>query len=410
MRAHIVYSFAGSMPWKTCNVMESREAFVLDHSRGGLSFSELCRRHGISRASGYKWIGRHRAEGEKGLLDRSRRPASSPGKSSPELEAMVVSIRREHPVWGGRKIRRILQDRGCPGPVPAASTISSILRRHGLLGRGTREGSGPTERFERGEPNDLWQMDFKGWIRLDDGKRCHPLTILDDHSRYSISLEACAAETEPTVRPLLKKAFRRYGLPRQILCDHGNPWGKGLGPDGRQQGTPRLEVWLARLGVEVIHGRVRHPQTQGKEERFHRTLKAEVLDRESLWLDHAHCQREFGKWRRLYNCERPHEALDLETPSSRYRPSTRSYPETLAPEESFYLDDDVVRRVKSKGEITFSNRFHYIGSAYAGAPVALRRRGSGVWEVYYCWKKLGIIDLKTTPKKKGRYHSIRAKL
>lgn len=165
------------MPWKTCDLMESREAFVLDYLRGGLSFSELCRRHGISRVSGYKWVGRHRAEGGKGLLDRSRRPRSSPRRSSPELEAAVVSIRLEHPVWGGRKIRRVLQDRGCPREVPAASTISSILRRHGLLGRGTREGSRPVERFERGEPNDLWQMDFKGWIRLGNGRRCRPLTI-----------------------------------------------------------------------------------------------------------------------------------------------------------------------------------------------------------------------------------------
>ena len=137
---------------------------------------------------------------------------------------------------------------------------------------------------------------------------------------------------------------------------------------------------------------------------------AEVLDRESLWLDHAHCQREFGKWQLVYNHKRPHEALGLREPSSRYRPSTRSYPETLAPEESFYLDDDVLRRVKSKGEITFASRFFYIGSAYVGAPVALRHRGSDVWEVYYCWKRLGIIDLKTNPKKKGRYHSIKAKL
>ena len=270
------------MTWKTCNVIEIRESFVSDYLRGGLSFVELCRRHQISRVSGYKWIGRYLRDGESGLSDRSRRPLSSPRRSGMDLEARVVSIRQEHPAWGGRKIRKVLENEGFEGALPAASTVSNILRRHGLLGLGTRQGSRPVERFERGEPNDLWQMDFKGWILLGDGRRCHPLTILDDHSRYSISLEACPGETESVVKPLLAKAFRRYGLPRQILCDHGNPWGRGPGSDRRRPGTPRLEVWLMRLGVEVIHGRVRHPQTQGKEERFHRTLKAEVLDRESV--------------------------------------------------------------------------------------------------------------------------------
>lgn len=386
--------------------MESRANFISDYHRGQLSFSELCRRHGISRKTGYKWLSRYKESGAEGLADRSRRPLSHPKHSSEATEQAVVSIRREHPVWGGRKIRRVMANEGFEEPLPAPSTVSNILRRHGLLGDGTRAGSKPVQRFERAEPNDLWQMDFKGWIRLGNGKRCHPLTILDDHSRYNISLEACSRENERTVRPLLTKAFRRYGLPRQILCDHGSPWGTGMNELGQQIGTPKLEVWLMRLGIELIHGRVRHPQTQGKEERFHRTLKAEVLDRESLWRDLTHCQNAFNHWQQIYNEKRPHDSLDEQTPSCRYRLSVRSYPEELPNPESFYLKEDELRTVKSKGEITFKNHFFYIGSAYTGSPVALRHRAAGVWEVYYCWKSLGLIDINKTHKQKGRYHRL----
>jgi len=398
------------MPWKTCNQMDSKLNFVGDYARGGLTFSELCRRHQISRHCGYKWLRRYEQLGEVGLEEQSRRPHHSPRCSSSELEDRVVRIRKAHPVWGGRKIRKVLCNEGFTGKLPAASTISNILKRHGLLGSGTREGSPDLQRFERSESNDLWQMDFKGWIHLDNGKRCYPLTVLDDHSRYNLVLEACRAETEVVVKTCLTIAFERYGLPRQILCDHGNPWGKGLGSDVRQVGDTSLEVWLIRLGIEVIHGRVRHPQTQGKEERFHRTLKAEVLDRERRWTDLTHCQKAFEWWQRIYNEKRPHEALDLETPSSRYQLSHRQYPKSLAPIESFYLEEDVIRTVKTKGEITFKNHFFYIGRAYIGFLVALRQKGTYQWDVFYAWKQLGTIDINNTSKLKGRYHSIKQKV
>lgn len=396
------------MPWKTCDRMESKEAFVSDYLRGDLSVAELCRRHGISRKCGYKWIGRYKRDGDGGLGDRSRAPLTSATRSSREVEEQVVRIRSEHPAWGGRKIRKILENEGFPGALPSASTVSNILRRHGMLGPGTRNGAQPWRRFERGEPNDLWQMDFKGWISVGHDRRCYPLTLLDDHSRYNIVLQACSGETEEEVRPHLVAAFRRYGLPRQILCDRGNPWGGKMGGrESKVRGTSALEVWLMRLGVEIIHGRLRHPQTQGKEERFHRTLKAEVLMRESHWRDLPHCQQAFDAWREIYNDKRPHEALGMLTPSRRYSLSHRPYPEKLPEEGGFYLEGDHLRRVKSKGEITFGNRFFYIGSAYAGGTVALRPGASGVWEVFFCWKRLGRIDMNEKAMTKGRYHSIR---
>lgn len=396
------------MPWKICTQMESRAAFIEDYQRGDVSVSELCRRHGISRKTGYKWISRFNAEGLRGLSCRSRAPRNSPHRSSKKLESSVIEVRREHPVWGGRKIRRVLQNEGFDGDLPAPSTVTNILRRHGLLGQGTRNGSPPLRRFERSEPNDLWQMDFKGWICMDKNKRCYPLTVLDDHSRYNLVLKACAGETDLLVRTHLTEAFRRYGLPRQILCDHGNPWGRRrVDRFDLRAGVTRLYVWLTRLGVDMIHGRVCHPQTQGKEERFHRTLNAEVLQRESLWRNLGHCQQAFDHWQKIYNQKRPHDSLNEETPSSRYRLSLRSYPETLPDPQSFYLSEDTVRTVKSKGEITFKNHFFYIGNAYVGSPVALRPRATDVWEVFYCWKSLGTVDLSKTNKQKGRYHSIK---
>lgn len=382
--------------------------FIEDWARDSLSMSEVCRRHGISRKTAYKWVERYKNGGSKELADKSRRPINSPLRSSELIEQAVVKVRNEHPCWGGRKIRKVLLNEGMAEDLtPAASTISNILRRHNLLGAGTRSGAPNIQRFERNEPNDLWQMDFKGYFGMDNGRRCYPLTVLDDHSRYNLILEACSSETTLTVQPILERTFIRYGMPREILCDHGNPWGKGLNKFGEMRGTPKLVVWLTRLGVRVIHGRVRHPQTQGKEERFHRTLKAEVIMSEQLWRDHAHCQKEFNNWREVYNHKRPHEALDMETPSTRYSLSNRSYPEKLPLADSFYLEDDDLRRVKSKGEITYKNRFFHIGNAYVGEVIALRRIGERKWEVYHCWKSLGIVDLTLPAKKKGRYHSIR---
>ena len=321
------------MSWRIRDLMKAREEFVEDMKRGSLSHAETCRRHGISRRTGYKWLARDGSEGGAGLADRSRRPHLSPRRTAAELERRVVEIRLEHPCWGGRKIREILLRAAGPGSaVPAASTVTGILRRHGLLGGGTRAGAGAFVRFERGEPNDLWQMDFKGHFALAGGARCHPLTMLDDHSRYDLVLAACTGETRTIVQPLLEAAFRRYGLPR-------------------------------------------HPQTQGKEERFHRTLAAEVLAREPVWKDLPHCQREFDRWARIYNEVRPHESLGMKTPGEHYRLSPRSYPERLPEVEGYYLDDDELRKVRSKGEITFGNRTYAVGQALAGEVVALRPRG-----------------------------------
>ena len=258
------------MPWMESTAMSQRHEFVVLARSDGANFRELCRRFGISPVTGYKWAGRFGEGGSAWLADRSRRPAHSPTQTPPHIEQLVVSMRKEHPAWGGRKIRARLLALG-HRELPAASTITGILRRHGLINPDGHKSQGAFIRFEWPRPNDLWQMDFKGDFALSRG-RCHPLTILDDHSRFNLALRACADQRGLTARAVLTEAFGRYGLPWRMLCDNGPPWGTS-----RRGGLTHLGAWLIRLGITVSHGRAFHPQTQGKDERFHRSLKVELL-------------------------------------------------------------------------------------------------------------------------------------
>ncbi len=372
--------------------MSMRLEFVGLARAEGANVALLCARFGISRKTGYKWIGRYAAGGEAALADRSRRPRASPARAADGVEAAVVALRAAHPAWGGRKLAARLAATGALGPgvaVPSPSTVTAVLRRHGLLDPAESEARRPPVRFEHPAPNDLWQMDFKGHVAMAAGGRCHPLTVLDDHSRYNLVLAACADERDLTVRGHLTAAFRRYGLPRRMLMDNGAPWGSG----GYAAESPwtRMTVWLVRLGVTVGHGRPNHPQTQGKEERFHRTLKAELL-RWRCFADLADAQAQLDPWRHTYNHERPHEALGLGVPAGRYRPSPRPFPEALPPVE--YGPDDLVRKVADNGKVQFQGRRVMIGSALVGQPVALRpTRTDGLLDVFYCHQRLGRVDL-----------------
>jgi transposase InsO family protein len=374
-----------TMPWKTCDLMDKRSEFVELASRGSANKAELCRRFGISRKTGYKWLGRQR-KGD-GLADATRRPATSPGKTGAAMEDKIVAARQKHPAWGGRKLKRWLENGGEAG-VPSASTITGILRRHGLLATPAGPSGKGWERFERDAPNELWQIDYKGWLTLATGGRCHPLTMLDDHSRFNLLLEPCSGETFVELQPLLETAFSRYGLPQAILCDNGKPWGDSSGH------FTQCEAWLLRMGVNVLHGRPRHPQTQGKEERFHRTFNAEVLSRTTVWQDLCHCRREFEPWRGIYNRERPHEALGGAVPASRYDVSPRPMPAVLPEAGQWYGGDDMVKKVLAKGIMAFRGVLWSIGEAFKGQEVALRQTGEERFEVYYCWKRIGVADFR----------------
>jgi transposase InsO family protein len=374
------------MPWRELSVMDQREEFVRLASAPGANKSELCRRFGISRDKGYKWLKRYATEGRGGLVDRSRRPHASPCRTAERLEAEVLRIREaSNNAWGGRKIATVMRREGQPA-VPALSTITAILRRYGRLEERAAEHPGRFQRFERAQPNELWQMDFKGHFALAQG-RCHPLTVLDDHSRYSLALQACRDEQDATVRERLTMAFQRFGLPLAMLMDNGSPWG-----DSGGHPYTAFAVWLIRLGVRVTHGRPLHPQTQGKDERFHRTLKAEVLQGRSF-RDLPECQRAFDAWRLIYNHQRPHEALKLTTPGEHYRPSARSLPAQLPPIE--YGPGDLVRNVDSAGFISFRNRRIRIGKAFRRQPIALcPTTADGIFSVHFCTQRIGAIDLR----------------
>lgn len=365
--------------------MSLRYEFVLLSLKHGANVAALCRRFQISRKTGYKWRQRYLAAGQRALADRSRRPRHSPERTSARMRQAVIQL-REQRHWGGRKIRKRLQTLGHQH-VPAASTISGILRREGLIDQNATFKHRPLQRFERGHPNELWQMDFKGHFAIGAG-RCHPLTVLDDHSRYSMALRACSNERGTTVQHELTYTFRRYGLPEQMLMDNGSPWGS----DAEHVLTP-LTVWLIRLGIRIAHARAYHPQTQGKEERFHRTLDVELIQHCSF-RDLAHCQRRFDSWRDIYNLERPHEALNMQVPAQRYRPSPRAFPEHLPAIE--YGPGDHVRHVQDHGELSFNGHKFRISKALRGYPVALRptMTSASRWHVFFCNQRVATVDLR----------------
>jgi len=375
------------MPWQTSTLETQRRELVTLALSVGANRSELAARAGISRKTLYKWIAVSASGG--GLVDRSRRPLRNPNRSSAEVEAAVLAWRDKHPRWGGRKIARLLEKAGvrvCP------STVTEILRRNDRLD-GPRAGeSRGYVRYQREHPNELWQMDFKGHFPILVGVRCHPFGCLDDRTRFCLALKACSDERSATVQSCLTNAFRTYGLPNSILCDNGGCWGAS----GIRDMTP-LAVWISLQGVQVLHGRPYHPQTQGKEERFHRTLDLEAIQGRGF-VDIADCQRAFDRFRNDYNIERPHEALGLETPASLYVCSPRPFREGSPPAPE-YPAADIVQKVQAGGVLHFEGREFRVGKALRGQPVAVRPyEQDGQYEVVFGRSRVQIIDLRDDPK------------
>lgn len=388
------------MPWKPEETtMELRAEFVQLADQPDANISRLCRRYGISRPTGYKWLRRYRKQGLEGLTDHSRRPHRSPNKTPDHIAAIIVKVRQRFPGWGARKLRRWIHNKIADGTfglaaseLPAPSTITRILNRRDMLAAPTAANrQKPYTRFEREAPNQLWQLDFKGEFALADRQPCYPLTVVDDHSRFNVALEACTDQTRPTVQGHLETAFRRYGLPEAILCDNGPPWGAGLGWSERGPYFTGLAAWMMRLGIKVIYARPGQPQTKGKNERFNGTLQAELLDyRQFSGWDDVH--QRFRRWRRIYNTERPHQALDMDTPASRYQPSYMDLPADLPPVS--YGPGDTLRKVNKEGRISFKGTTYGVGKAFKRQQVALRRtKNNHEWKVYYCHQHIRTIHL-----------------
>lgn len=373
------------MPFREVSAMDSRLEFVCLAGVEGANVRSLCRRFGISPTTGYKWLERYRAFGCAGLEEASRRPLASPRRSKSQIEEAVLGIRTAHPAWGGRKIAAVLKRTGLSAPAP--STITAILRRHdvemGVFGGGAK----PFVRFEHPAPNDLWQMDFKGHVGMANGQRLHPLTILDDHSRYCLTLGAAENQKTATVQGFLTSAFRRYGLPRTLITDNGAPWGDGPGSPY----TP-LGVFLIDQGIAISHSRPYHPQTMGKDERFHRSLKAEALGGPPF-ADLQAASRKLAVWREVYNRERPHEGIGMAVPADRYAASPREYREMIPSFE--YAPGDALRRVQGGGRINFDGCETRVPKAFAGREIALRASNQdGLYEVFYRHQRIARLDFR----------------
>ena len=369
------------MPWKENTTMSQRQEFVQEALKESANIRALCREYGITPRTGYKWIKRYQEQGEAGLYDRSRCPRRSPRRSSPIIEEAVRRVRDTHPAWGGRKIQWKLAQEGIH-PTPSASTITAILHRQEMIPLPESDKHRPLQRFEMEHPNQLWQMDYKGHFEMGNGALCHPLTVLDDHSRFLIGLKACHAERSKIVRIHLEIIFDCYGLPERMLMDNGSIW---------QGYHTRLTFWLVRLGIQVVHGRAYHPETQGKDERLHRTLKDELLSHQQF-SDLNDCQDKFDTWRGIYNYERPHQALGMQPPATRYQPSLRVFTGQFPLIE--YEPDDILRTTDIHGRLYFHTKRFHVGKAFGISQVAIRpTEVDGVFNVFFFKQRIAQINL-----------------
>jgi transposase InsO family protein len=365
------------MPWRTMEVQQQRVEFVTAAKRGTQSFRSLCEEFGISRPTGYLWLHRYEQEGLRGIVERSRRPEVSPQRKGGWVEQRVVEVRQRYPDWGARKLRVLLAREGI---ALGRNTIHRILLRQGLV-KECDQHPPAVQRFEREQPNQLWQMDFKGpkgWPQP-----VGPLSVLDDHSRYVVVLAANGNTDGQPVRKQLESAFEECGVPQAMLMDHGTPWWNQQSPSGRT----KLSLWLMRQGIGLCWSRIRHPQTQGKVERFHgclqRALRRRGIPQQSLqeWLD---------AYRWEHNHVRPHEALELRTPASVWRPSERRY--DPQPRRWEYPAGSWVLKVDAQGKIEVQARKWKISKALSGEWVRLVQIEQRVW-VYYCATPMRELDL-----------------
>jgi transposase InsO family protein len=371
------------MPWEEKTVKMSREEFARKALAQEKSFSALCREYQISRPTGYKWVERH-LSGEE-LEDRSRSPFRTANKTPADIEQILLEYRKSHPAIGAVKIKRILENKGYFG-LPSASTVNAIFKRNGMISKEASEAATPYERFEKERPNDMWQADFKGHFAMKDGNRCHPLNIIDDHSRFNLCSDALSGETDIETRYVLRRLFNTYGLPFSFLCDNGNPWGVS-----QSTGYSRFEVWLMELGVLTIHGRIRHPQTQGKEESYNRNMTRELLKYVEI-KDMADAQQHFDRYRDFYNQERPHHALNLDIPANHYRPSERKLPVKV--EDWEYPTGFELRKIKETGFLTYNGQGYFLSEAFGGKTIAFRESSiTGCISLFYRQFRIGRIDV-----------------
>lgn len=346
------------MPWESKTVEKLREEFVTA-AKESTNFSSLCREFHITRKTGYKWL--ERANRGKTMSDESRAPHHIPTKTPPEIETKILRLRQENPAWGAKKLRNVLETDGVEN-LPCVRTINNILERNGLISEEQSRAHTPYTRFEKDSCNEMWQTDFKGEFRMEDGRYCYPLNILDDHSRFLLATKPSLC-TGNLVKDVFERTFYEFGMPYSVLCDHG---GEFAGFNG---GYTQFEKWLMDHDVLPVHGRVRHPQTQGKVERFHRTMKEELLNHTSI-RDIENAEIVFREWREKYNSVRPHEALGMKRPAQVYHRSEREY----TPKRQVYEYDESfhIIKVNSWGYVRFNGFQIYLSETMIGEYIQFR--------------------------------------
>ena len=349
------------MGWEERTVKQMREEFVRRVLAKEKSKAALCREYGISRPTGDKWLRRYQEE--QPLSDRSRAPKTQPGRVAPEVEAHIVQLRRQYPALGAGKLHKMMENMGHKD-LPCARTFNNIFARNHLISKEASLAAKHIQRFEKERPNVMWQADFKGNFALANGFRCHPLNILDDHSRFCLCTEALKNETFLSVKPVFERVFSEFGLPHSLLCDNGNPWGTS-----QSTGYTAFEVWLMELGVLTLHGRPLHPQTQGKQERFNRSFTRECLAGKTF-RDLADAQKAFDDYRAFYNTVRPHSALELAVPASVYSTSPRPFPSHI--EDWEYGNNCQLCKVRQNGYFSFEGQGYFLSEAFRGKTIAVR--------------------------------------
>jgi transposase InsO family protein len=349
------------MPWRTTGLREQRIQFVIRAQGKREALAKLCREFGISRPTGYLWMRRYeKTRTLTAVREQSRRPQRSPRRTEAAIEQQVVALRQQTG-WGAKKLRILLREQAAV-QLPVR-TIHRILGRHQLIA--TPEPGAAPGRFERSEPNELWQMDSKAKYTLADGE-CHALAIVDDHSRYLLGLHALSALVIAQAQPCLVATFRSYGLPQAMLMDHGTLWWSPT----NGWGLTSLSIRLIEQGITLLYGRVAHPQTQGKVERLNGTVGSE-LRYHGVPRYVRECPAALAKIRETYNQQRPHEALGMQRPAQRYRPSPRAYQEQ--PRAWEYPSGSEVRQLDARGLLSVAGRRWFVCEALAGQRVCVER-------------------------------------
>jgi putative transposase len=377
------------MPWKETRVMDQKIKMIGNWLSGEYSITELSRIHEVSRKTLYKWIERYEADRDGGLQERSRRPLRMPRATPAELVAEILASKSRHEHWGPRKLLAWLRSHQPEESWPASSTMSLILKRHGMVHvRRKRHHTPPYSQpfLKSNQPNEVWCADFKGQFRLGAGGLCYPLTLTDSYSRYLLGCWGLEHPAYSPTRSYFELAFREYGLPSAIRTDNGVPFASvGLG------GLSSLAVWFIKLGICPERIDKGHPEQNGRHERMHRTLKSEAISPSRKNMKGQ--QRVFDRFRASYNDDRPHEALGQRTPASIYRSSAREYPAKLPGAE--YPENFSVRQVKRGGGFKWRNQELYLSQALSGELIGLKEIDTGLRKIYFSFYPVGILDERT---------------